>query len=170
MRSKAKTQKILHILSVSTLLTALCSCIDDTRYINFISIKQGGWSHTDTLTYIVDPLSNVERCGISLLLHTEGYAYENIAFTITIKQDTTLLYHEQRSYLLKQHDPQNGIGRRCDYTLPIGNIYLCDTLPATITITQQLDQPSLRGIREVGTRISSPLRQPGEPVWKVDWH
>ena len=170
MRSKAKAHKILLILSVSTLLTALCSCIDDTRYLAFVSIDQNGWTHTDTLTYTIEPLGNVKRSGISLLLHTEGYAYENVALGITVEQDTTLLYHEQRSYLLKHQNPKNGIGRRCDYTLPIGNMELCDTLPTTISITQQLNQPSLKGIREVGIYISSPLHQPGEPVWKVDWH
>ena len=170
MKSKAKAHKILLLLSVSTLLAALCSCIGDTRFLAFIPMGQDGWAHTDTLSYTAKPLGNVKRCGISLLLHTEGYAYENIAIGITVQQDTTLIYHEQRHYLLKYQNPKKGIGRRCDYTLPIGNMELCDTLPTTITITQQLSQPSLTGIREVGICISSPLHQPGEPVWKVDWH
>ena len=27
----------------------------------------------------------------------------------------------------------------------------------------------IAGIREVGIRIASPMREPGEPVWRVNW-
>lgn len=142
----------------------------DTRQLSFIPIGHDGWAHTDTLTYTIAPMDYTKESGISLLLHTEGYEYKNIAIGITIRQDTTLLYHKQRSYLLSHNTPKNGIGHRCDYTLPIDNITLCDTLPTTITLTQQLDEPTLTGIREVGVRIGSPLHLSGEPVWRVDWH
>lgn len=168
MRSKAK--RILYTLSVSALTAALCSCMADTQHLAFAPIGHDGWAHTDTLTYNVAPMSRTGQSGLSLLLHTEGYNYKNIALDITVSQDTTLLYHEQRSYLLNHNLPKNGIGRRCDYTLPVGNIALCDTLSTTIMLSHQLDQPVLTGIREIGIRISNPLRQPGEPVWKVDWH
>lgn len=167
MRSKAKTWCIL---SVSALIAALCSCMADTRHLAFTSIGHDGWTHNDTLTYTIAPLPGVEQGGISLLLHTEGYDYENIAINVTIRQDTILRYSKLHTYLLPHNQPENGIGRRCDYTLPVGNIALCDTLPTTITLTHHLDQPTLTGIREVGIRLSAPLRQPGEPVWEVDWH
>ena len=169
MKSKAKAHKILLLLSVSTLLAALCSCIGDTRFLAFIPMGQDGWAHTDTLTYTIDPLTGTSKSGVYLLLHTEGYAYGNIALDICIQQDTALLYHEQRNYILAQGEPKDGIGRRCDYTLPVGNFTLCDTLPTTITLTSQLDPPILTGIREVGIRIAAPMREPGEPVWRVDW-
>ncbi len=167
MRSKAKTWCIL---SVSALIAVLCSCMADTRHLAFTSIGHDGWTHTDTLTYTITPLSGTAQCGLSLLLHTEGYDYENIALDITVSQDTTLLLHEQRSYRLDHNQPKSGIGRRSDYTLPVGNITLCDTLSTLVTLTHRLDQPTLTGIREVGIRLSAPLRQPGEPVWRVDWH
>lgn len=164
-----KLSKASLLLYLSVMIANLCSCIADTRHLSFLSIGKDGWAYTDTLTYTIAPLNHVEKSGLSLLLHTEGYAYENIAFDITIYQDTILIYHEQRSYLLEPNLVQSGIGRRYDYTLPISNITLCDTLPTTITIAQQLDQPILTGIREVGIHISEPLRQPGEAVWKVKW-
>lgn len=167
MRSKANS--ILYTLYAMFLTAVLCNCMGDTRHLTFLTIGHDGWRHTDTLTYTIAPQHGVEQSGLELLLHTEGYHYGNIALDITVSQDTTLLYHEQRSYLLEHNLPESGIGRRCDYTLPVGNITLCDTLPTTITLTHRLAQPTLMGIREVGIRISAPLRQPGEPVWRVDW-
>lgn len=157
------------ILSVSAILAVMSSCMADTRYLTFLHIEHDGWSNTDTLTYTVSPLKGKENLGLTLLLHTEGYEYENVALEITIKQDTTLLYHEQHNYLLKQYLTKKGIGFRNDYTLPIGNIPQCDTIPTTIHLTHQLDQPILTGLREIGVCISSPIRQPGETVWKVNW-
>ncbi len=158
------------LLSTVVLLTAICGCMTDTRHLTFTTIKHDGWKQTDTLIYTIASMGSVEKGGISLLLHTDGYEYENIALGITIKQDTSLLYQDQRNYLLEQNLPQRGIGRRCDYTLPIGNFTLCDTIPITITLTQRLDQPTLTGIHKIGVRIASPMREPGEPIWKVDWH
>ena len=169
MTKRSKSSLLSNALSVSVLLTALCSCMSDTRYLSFVSINHNGWGQADTLTYTIAPMAGAGKSGISLLLHTEGYAYENIAFDITIRQDSTPLYHEQRNYLLKDNLPQNGIGTRCDYTLPVGNFILCDTLPTTITLTSQLGLPVLTGIREVGIRIAAPMREPGEPVWRVNW-
>lgn len=169
MRNKAKFHSTLCKFSVSVLLTALYSCMADTQHLAFLPIGNDGWAHADTLTYTIAPQEGYTYGGISLLLHTEGYTYENIALGVTIRQDTTLLYHEQRSYRLDRSAPKSGIGRRCDYTLPIGNVTLCDTLPTTIILTQQIDQPVLTGIREVGISMSKPLPKPGEAVWKVEW-
>ena len=167
MRSKAK--RIWHTLSVSALTAALCGCMADTRHLAFLPIGHDGWAHDDTLSYTIAPLAGVEHSGLSLLLQTEGYDYTNIALDITVSQDSTLLLHEQRSYLLDHNLPKHGIGRRNDYTLPVGNITLCDTLPTTITLTHHLAQPQLTGIRSIGIRISKPIPKPGEPVWKVKW-
>lgn len=168
---KNKT-KALHPLIVSVLLTALCSCMADTQCVNttFIPISQKGWKQTDTLEYTISPVKNANNCGISLLLHTEGYNYENIAFDITIQQDTILIYHEQCDYLLCENLPTEGFGRRCDYTLPVGNFTLCDTLPTTIMLIQRINQPLLKGVREIGVHISAPIRLPGEVIWNVDWN
>lgn len=143
--------------------------MNETRHIAFSSINCDGWAHTDTLTYTIEPVNGVERSGISLLLATEGYGYGNIAVNITVKQDTIPLYHELRNYILEQSHRQRGIGHRNDYTLPVGNVTLCDTLPTTIIITHQLNQPLLTGIRGVGIHVTAPMRQPGEPVWHVNW-
>ena len=166
MRSETKAPRLLSMLA---LLVALGGCMADTKYLSFASVEREGWEYDDTLTYIIPPLAGTRDGGVSLLLHTEGYGYENIAFDIVIRQDTLLLYREQRTYWLKEHPATDGIGRRYDYALPIGNIELCDTLPTTITLLHQIDQPILTGIREIGIRMSKPLRQAGEPVWRVDW-
>lgn len=167
MRDKAK---LLRLISATILFLVLNGCVADTKYVAFIPIGHNGWLHTDTLTYAIDPLTDMERSGFSLLLHSEGYRYKNIALDITISQDTILLYHEQRSFLLEHNLPRKGIGRRYDYVLPVGNFILCDTLATTISITHRLNQSKLVGIREVGVRIGPPLHQPGESSWKVDWH
>lgn len=167
---KSNRPTLILSLSIVVLLTTLCSCMADTRHITFASIDYTGWAQTDTLIYTIAPLNGAKRCGISLQIHTEGYRYKNISLGITIRQDSTLLYQELRNYLLEQNHPKNGIGHRYDYTLPIGNFTLCDTLPTAITVTQQLDQPTLVGIRKVGVHIASPMHEPGEPIWKVDWH
>ena len=166
MTNKAKA---LHLLLVSVLLAILSSCMTDTQriYTTFIPISQKGWRQCDTLKYAMPPLKNTDNCDISLLLHAEGYNYGNIALDITIQQDTTLIYHEQRDYLLFENLPVEGFGRRCDYTLPIGNFSFCDTLPTTITLVHQIDQPLLKGVREIGVDISTPKR---EIIWRVDWN
>lgn len=169
MTEKSKLSLLSTVLSVSGLLASLCGCMSDTRHLSFVSIEHDSWTQTDTLTYTIAPMAGAGRSGIFLLLHTEGYEYGNIAFDITIKQDTTLLYHERRSYLLESSRPHKGIGDRCDYTLPVGNFTLCDTLPTTITLTCQLDQPILTGIREVGIHIATAMSDPGDPVWHVNW-
>ena len=151
------------------LIATFCSCMGDTRHIAFVPIDAEGWSITDTLVITIDPLNGMDKCGLSLLLHTDRYEYTNIAFDIFVSQDSVQLYHEQHSYLLASNLSEHGIGHHCEYILPVGNVVLCDTLPTTITLTQQLDQPLLAGIHRVGVRVSSPLRQPGEPVWRVNW-
>ena len=168
MASRSKASALSLALCASVLLATLGSCMADTRHLAFTHLNDG-WAHTDTLAYTIPPMSGVERSGIYLLLCTEGYSYGNLATTVTVKQDTTLLYHELREYILKDNGPKKGIGYRNDYTLPVDNVALCDTLPTTITLTQQLDQPLLTGIRGVGIRIASPMRQPDEPVWKFNW-
>ena len=155
------------LLIVSFMLTVLCGCMSDTKSITFASISTDGWARTDTLVYTIVPLEDGKRSGVSLLLHTEGYAYANISLGITIQQDSFLLYSEQRNFLLCENSPKPSIGRRCDYTLPIENFALCDT--TIITLTQQLDVPLLTGIRRVGVHVGSPIREPGEPIWRVDW-
>lgn len=147
----------------------LASCMADTRSLTFAQLSSKGWASTDTLVYTLEPMNGVTEGGISVLLRTENYEYGNIAFAITIEQDSTLLYHEQHDYLLENCKPKKGIGHRNDYTLPIGNVTLCDTLPTIITLTLQLDKPQLTGIREVGIRVADPMRKPGEPVWKANW-
>ena len=148
----------------------LCGCMADTKHLSFNTVAQEGWSQADTLCCSIPPLRGVSKGGMSLLLQTEGYAYENIALDIVIQQDTTLLYHELRTYLLSYCLPKPGIGNQCYYTLPVGNISFCDTLPTTVTLVQQLDQPILQGIQKVGVRIGAPISEPGAPVWRVDWH
>lgn len=169
MRDKAKA---LNLLSTLALLAALSSCMADTEHISitFVPVEAKGWEHTDTLGYTMPPLKNADSCEISLLLHTEGYIYENIAFDITIYQDSILLYHEQRDYLLCDNLKAEGFGRRCDYKLPVGNFTLCDTLPTTIALMHRIDRPVLKGIREVGIYASTPIGQSGEVVWEVDWN
>ena len=157
------------LLAVSFVLTFLCGCMPDTKSIAFAPIDTDGWARTDTLMYTIAPLEGEKRSGISLLLHTEGYAYANLSLDITIQQDSCLLYNEQRHYLLCENSPKPGIGRRCDYILPIDNFTLCDTLPTIVTLTQQLDVPSLAGIQRVGVHVGRPIRKPGEPIWRVDW-
>ena len=162
--------KVLYLLSVLVLFAVLCSCKADTQCIHttFIPIIQKGWRQCDTLKYAMPSLGDTDNCDISLLLHTEGYNYGNIALDIAIQQDTTLIYHEQRDYLLCENLSSEGFGRRCDYTLPVGNFALCDTLPTTITLIHHIDQPVLKGVREVGVHVSAPVRQHGV-IWRVDW-
>lgn len=166
MASRSKESTFITISIVSALLTTLCSCITDTEYLTFTSISQDGWTKTDTLNYIIPPLEDIESSGISLLLHTEGYPFENIALGITIQQDTNLLYREQRIYDLVQNQPKTGIGNRCNYILPVENISLCDTLPTTITLVQQLNHPFLTGIRKIGVHIGASIRKSGGPSGK----
>ena len=154
---------------IVVLLTNFCSCVGDTRYFTSASIDPEGWVATDTITLTINPLNNVDKCGLSLFLYTDKYEYENIAFDILVKQGSKQLYHERRSYLLKSNISEHGIGHRYEYILPVDNVVLCDTLSTIVTLTQQLDQPILKGIYRVGVCFGSPLRLPGEPVWQVKW-
>lgn len=167
MKNRVKTT--LRKLCLTAIIAALCSCMADTRHLDFIAIGHHGWTHDDTLVYTIPPMEGIGEWGLQVLLHTEGYGYKNISLAITVKQDSAMLYNEQRSYLLDHNIPKSGLGHRCDYTLPVANITANDTLHTTVTLTQCLDQPALKGIREVGIRIGAPLRRAGEPVWKADW-
>ena len=166
MRSKANTSCLL---LVAVLLAALCSCINDAQHLAFTILKTKEWGQGDTLSYIIPPLEGAGCCGVSLLLYTDGYEYENIAVDVTIRQDSMLRYHDLRSYLLSEDDPKEGVARRCYYTLPIDDVELCDTLPTVVTLTHQLDQPVLKGVDKVGVCIGKRMRQPGEVVWRVNW-
>ena len=157
------------LLIVSSVFTLLCSCMPDTRSLTFAPISADGWARTDTLICTIPPLEDAKESGVSLLLQTEGYAYANISLGITIWQDSSLLYNEQQDFLLSENNPKPGVGRRCDYTLPIENFVLCDTLPTIVALTQQFDLPVLTGIRRVGVRVGSPIRKSGEPIWRVAW-
>lgn len=161
-RSKIK------ILTLLSILTVLTGCMDNIHYLIFKSVDTAGWSRCDTLIYTIPPIERHSQIGISVLLNTEAYPYQNIAFDITIAQDT-LLYHEQQEYTLSQCTPKSGIGGRCDYTLPITNITLCDTLPTTLTLIHQLEQPTLKGIREVGISVGALIPKPGDVIWQIEW-
>ena len=106
--------------------------------------------------------------GVSVLLHTEEYAYKNIAFHITIKQDSTL-HDKQYAFMLSEGKQLKGIGRRRDYTFPIGNIVYNDTLPLMIDLQHSMDTPLLHGIHSVGILIGERNREPDEVVWQVQW-
>lgn len=161
-RSKIK------VLTLLSILTILIGCMGNTHYLAFEPVDVAGWSRCDTLIYTILPIERHSQMGISVLLNTEDYPYQNIALDITIAQDT-LLYHEQQEFTLSQCKPKSGIGRRCDYTLPITNITLCDTLPTTLTLTHQLEQPTLKGIREVGVSVGALISKPGDVIWQIEW-
>ena len=103
-----------------------------------------------------------------MLLHTEEYAYKNIAFHITIKQDSTL-HDKQYAFMLSEGKQLKGIGRRRDYTFPIGNIVYNDTLPLMIDLQHSMDTPLLHDIHSVGILIGECNREPDEVVWQVQW-
>ena len=154
---------------MSALLAALCSCMEDTKSLTFAALEQEGWRRTDTLTYVIPPLKGTVDCGVSLLLHTEGYGYENIALGIDIRQDSIQLYHKQRHYQLSEVPSATGIARRCDYTLPVGNLTLCDTLPTTVTIIHHMEPSLLTGIQRVGIRTGRLVNETDSVIWRVDW-
>lgn len=166
MRSKAKA---LRTLLVSGLLAGLCGCMADTRFMAFVSLGQKGWTYSDTLNYVIPPLRGAGECGVSILLRTEGYGYGNIAVVVDAYQDSAQLYHKLHHYLLGGTLSVEGIGRRCDYTLPVSNLVLCDTLPTTITLVHRMEQTTLMGVREVGVRIGALVDESGKESWRVIW-
>ena len=154
---------------IALIAVALCSCMSDTRYMSFIPTRDG-WGMADTLVVTTDTLEKTKReSGIELLLCTEGYDYANFAAHIRITQGTTVLYDEAINAELKESSPAKGIGRRADYSIPITNLSLSDTTHTTIKIAQMMSDTLLMGIREVGIRIGTPVRRPGEVVWQVEW-
>ena len=162
-----KTYKAL----VVTLFTvALCSCIEKgTHSLSFATIPPEGWEANDTLTFIADTLPRSTMKGFELLLHTENYRYANIGFHLSIEQDSIVLYSDSIHTMLEESNPARGIARRCDYTIPITNLTLCDSMHTTVRVTHLMSEHTLKGIREIGIRIGSPVRHPGEVVWQVEW-
>lgn len=157
---------------VAALLLAtatLCSCMEEVRHLSFVPINLNGWAMEDTLLYTVDTLEKSGEDGIELLFHTEGYSYTNLAIHIRIVQDSSVLYDELVNAELQQSAPTKGIGKRCDYTLPVTNLTLSDSTHTTIRLTHQMSDSLLRGVREIGIRIGPPVRHPGEVVWQVEW-
>ena len=151
------------------MLAALCSCMGNAGYMAFRPVTGKGWRSVDTLTYRVDTLDRGGSYGMRLLLHTDGYPYENIAMNIVVKQDTTTLLDTVASYDLTEEPATKGLGHRNDYILPVGNVTLCDTLPATVHVAHRMADTLLAGIREVGIGIEEPIRRSDETVWRVEW-
>ncbi len=149
---------------------ALCSCIEKgTHSLSFATIPPDGWEANDTLTFIADTLPRSTKKGFELLLHTENYRYANIGFHVSIEQDSIVLYSDSIHTTLKESNPAGGIARRCDYTIPIGNLTLSDSTHTTVRVTHLMSEHTLKGIREIGIRIGSPVRHPDEAVWQVEW-
>ena len=169
MKRKTKPLALYKTLLTLLMLTALSSCMSDVNYTAFRTIDSSKWGQTDTLTYQADTLKMSGMHGVQLLLHTEEYPYANIALNIVIKQDTTLLFDTVAIYDLTAETRTHSFGYRNDYTLSVGNITLCDTLPTTIQLTHQMTDSQLRGIREVGILIGAPIGLPKETVWRVEW-
>lgn len=151
------------------LATALCGCMGDTRQLSFVATAPGGWAADDTLTLVIDTLDKTRTNGVELLLHTEDYAYTNLALHLRVKQDTALLYDEQLTIDLKQMKQSEGIAQRCDYVVPLGNMELADSTHTTVSVKHLMSDTLLRGIGRIGIRIGSPARRPGEVVWQVEW-
>lgn len=164
MRSKTKASWLLFVL----VMLVLYGCMADTRYLSFAIIEKEGWGHADTLTYSIPPLVGIGDNGIYLLFHTEGYEYKNIAIDITVTQDSNQLYKEQVNYLLDGVVSTGGIGRRCDYKLPVNDIVFCDTMPVEITLAHRMEGDKLLGICKVGILVEESDALTAEP-WNVDW-
>lgn len=156
---------------IALLLPAvLCGCMEkDIHHLSFASIHTDGWKAGDTLTFTADTLQRSTKKGFELLLHTENYSFANIGFHISIEQDSCVLYSDSIHTKLEESSPAKGIARRCDYTIPITNLTLCDSTHTTIKLTHLMNEHTLKGIREIGIRIGSPVRHPGEVVWQVEW-
>ena len=158
----------IKILVLLPLLTTLGGCMDNIHYLTFNSVDSNGWNRCDTQAYTIPPIKGYPQIGISVLINTENYPYKNIALDIAISQDT-ILYHEQQEFTLTQCSPLLGFGRRCNYTLPITNITLCDTLSTHLILISQLEQPILTGIRQIGVSASSLIHKSGDTIWQVEW-
>ena len=169
MKRKTKPFSLHKTILALLMLSAISSCMSDVDYMAFRTIASGRWSQTDTLTCLDDTLDINGMHGMQLLLHTEDYPYANIALNIVIKQDSTLLLDTIATYDLTAESCTHSLGLRNDYTLPVGNITFCDTLPTSIQLTHQMTDASLRGVREVGIRIGAPIGLPKETVWRVEW-
>ena len=167
MRSKIKASRRL---LVSVMLVLLYGCMTDPRYLSFIPIEKDGWDHTDTLTYSIPPLAGIGNNGIHLLFHTEGYEYRNIAIDVAVKQDSSQCYNRQISYLLDEMPSIRGIGRRCDYKLPVDDIVLCDTLSTMITLVHGMKDTKLLGVRKVGILVEESADASITESWNVDWN
>lgn len=148
--------------------TLLSGCITHTHYLSFIPIHDG-WRIEDTLCFHVDTLRNNSINGIELLLLTDNYPYSNIAFHIQIEQDSISVYNDSISTNLQNNKSIKSIGRRIDFTIPIANLTLCDSTHTTIRLTHLMNVTSIKGIRDIGIRIGSPVQHPDEVVWQVEW-
>lgn len=156
--------------------TFLCGCMGDATHLVFSPMEAEGWDAADTLHYAIMPapklqpllMAGCNEYGMSVLLHTNGYAYRNFALHVIVEQDS-LLYDAHHTFMLDECEPTMGVGLRCDYTLPIANITYNDTLPLAISLQHDMDTICLPGIRSVGVRIGSRHRESGEVVWHVKW-
>lgn len=166
----SRLQKTYRVIVVTICTVALCSCIEKrTHCLSFATIPTDGWEASDTLTFTADTLQRSTKKGFELLLHTENYSYANIGFHVSIEQDSIVLYSDSIHTKLAESSSAKGIARRCDYTIPIANLTLCDSTHTTVRVTHLMSEHTLKGIREIGIRIGSPVRHPGEAVWQVEW-
>lgn len=155
-------------LSAWVISSLLCCCIEDTTHLEFVPIESCGWAYTDTLCYTMPPATEAGEHGVSVLLHTNNYIFQNLVLHVTIAQDT-LLHDAQHVYRLDECSPIRGIGRRCDYTLPIGNIVFNDSTPIHIALQHRMDTTTLPGIHAAGIHCGPHIPEPGEVIWQVKW-
>ena len=169
MKRQNKPHSLHKTILTLLMLSALSSCMSDVDYMAFRTIASSRWSQTDTLTCLDDTLAINGKHGVQLLFHTEDYPYANIALNVVVKQNTTLLLDTLATYDLTSEACTHTLGSRRDYTLPVGNITFCDTLPTSIQLTHHMTDSSLKGVREVGIKIGAPVGLPKETVWRVEW-
>lgn len=155
-------------LSAWGISSLLCCCIGETTHLEFAPIASEGWAYTDTLCYTMTPATEAGERGVSVLLRTDNYIYQNLALHVTIAQDT-LLHDMRHTYKLDECSPSRGIGLRCDYTLPIGNIVFNDSTLIIIALQHRMDTTTLPGIHAVGIHCRPHIPEPGEVIWQVKW-
>ena len=148
-------------LLLATCLTAACN--ENTGYHSYQSIPTEGWKKSDTLFFNVPVKDSLALLRLSAEIRNESnYAYRNIYLTVSHNlEDSTVWKTDTLLLILADKEGKwngTGWGSLFQSTLPIGSAIVRHPGNYTFKITHGMQDELLKGINDVGVKITVSFR------------
>lgn len=142
---------------LATCLTAACN--ENTVYHSYQSIPTEGWKKSDTLFFNVPIKDSLALLQLSAEIRNESnYAYRNIYLTVSHNLENSTVWKTDTLLLIlaDKEGKWNGTGWGSLFqsTLPIGSAIVRHPGNYTFKITHGMQDELLKGINDVGVKIT----------------